>query len=67
MNWGYRRCKAMLRAGPAADQFELVILPESGHNFDAWFERNYDAGATQIAYDRLTVFLSKHLATARAR
>ena len=26
LNWGHRRCKAMVRVGPAADQYELVIL-----------------------------------------
>ena len=65
LNWGHRRCKAMVRVEPAADKYELVILPEGGHNFDAWFERNYDAGATKIAYDRLKAFLGKHLTTAR--
>ena len=67
MNWTSRRCKAMVRVGPAAEKFELLIFPEAGHNFDAWFERNYDAGATKLAYERLAGFLSKHLTTAREK
>lgn len=67
LNWPHRRCKAMVRSGLAANKFELVILPNGGHNFDAWFERNHDANATRIAYERLTAFLERHFNTAPAQ
>lgn len=67
LNWPHRRCKAMGRQGTAASKFEHVIMPNAGHNFDAWFERNYDAAATRSAYQHLSAFLDKHLATAPLR
>lgn len=58
LNWEHRCCKAMVRTALTADQYELVTFPDAGHNFDAWFERNYDASATTLADERLTGFLS---------
>jgi dienelactone hydrolase len=67
LNWPYQRCKAMRRHGAAASKFELVLLPNAGHNFDAWFERNYDAAATRTAYQHLATFLDKHLTAGRLK
>ena len=61
MNWPQQRCPKMARTGPAADAYEYVVMPDLGHNFDAWWERNYDAEATAEAYRRLVAFLDKHL------
>ncbi len=61
MNWPQRRCPDMARTGPAAGEYEYVVMPNLGHNFDAWWERNYNAEATADAYERLTAFLDKHL------
>lgn len=67
LNWRHRRSQAMVRTKLATGQFELVTFPEVGHNFDAWFERNYDASTTRLAYDRRTGFVSKHPTAAREK
>ncbi len=36
-------------------------MPNLGHNFDGWWERNYNVEATADAYERLIAFLDKHL------
>ena len=66
-HWRHRRGKAMVRTKLATDQFELVTIAQAGHNFDAWFERNYDASATKLAYERPTGFLSQHPTAAREK
>ena len=61
INWPQQRCPAMARTGPAAGEYEYIVMPDLGHNFDAWWERNYNAEATADAYERLIAFLGKHL------
>ncbi len=61
MTWPQRRCPDMARTGPAAGAYEYVVMPNLGHNFDAWWERNYNAEATAGAYESLIAFLDKHL------
>ena len=61
LNWPQRRCPNMVRTGPVAAAYEYIVMPNLGHNFDAWWERNYNAEATAHAYERLVAFLDKHL------
>ncbi len=64
INSPQQRCPAMARTGPAAGEYEYIVMPDLGHNFDAWWERNYNAEATADAYERLIAFLGKHLSLA---
>lgn len=61
LNWPQQRCPDMVRTGPTASEYEYIVMPNLGHNFDAWWERNYNAEATADAYERLVAFFDKHL------